>query len=68
MGFGGLAGDQCRPEVIRRIHQRSNASGFTETNVTRWVTELILHHPAPPRVSEVCCSFPDLFSVDSCKE
>ena len=61
MGLGGLAGDQRRTEVIHRIHRRSEVSGFTGTAVSRWIIELSRYRPTPPRVSEVCCSFSDLY-------
>ena len=61
MGFGRLTGDQRRTEVFRCIRQRSNVSGFTGTNVTRWAIELSRYRPTLPRVSEVCCSFSDLY-------
>ena len=54
MGLGELTSDERRPEVIPRIRQRSNVSGFTGTNLMRWAIELALYRPTPPRASEVC--------------
>ena len=68
MGFSGVTGEDRRTEVTQRIRHRSDVSGFTEPNFARWLAELILHHPTPPQVREVCCSFPDLFSVDDLEE
>jgi hypothetical protein len=56
LNLGGLAGNERRLELIRRIQEQATISGYRGTDVVLWTLELSSSSQAQAQASEVCYS------------